>query len=146
MTQSAVILDLDGTLATFHPTLFQPDTSHDHPNQWSTYPTESNASVIEGIYQLAIQLQKFGEKVLLFSSQPASHRHACLDWMLCNNFMFDAIYYPSTQATKLSYEERKRSIMKRIEADGYKPWLVLDKEESNTTRSWRKLGLDWLRG
>ncbi|MBM6550343.1 polynucleotide kinase [Marinomonas ostreistagni] len=142
MKHSAVIIDLDGTLAAFKPELFQ--HLHQDGDALPTAKEHNNiAPMIEGIYKLANQLQKIGEKILLFSSLPASHYHASLEWMLNNNIAFDAIYWPTSQAAKLPYEECKQSIVARIKADGYEPWLVLDEQE-HVTRSWKKYGLEWL--
>lgn len=143
MKNSAVIIDLDGTLAAFKPELFQ-HLHQDGDHHFS--PAEEGDTIaprIESIYKLANQLQKIGEKVLLFSSLPATHYHASLEWMLKNNITFDAIYWPTSQAAKLPYEECKQTIVARIKADGYEPWLVLDEQE-RVTRSWKKYGLEWL--
>lgn len=134
MTQSAVIIDLDGTLAAFKPEFFK--ERHQGSEQ-------SEVRVIESIYRLANQLHKFGEKILVLSSFPATCRHASLDWMLNNNIAFDAIYWPSKKVENLPYIERKQSLLERIKADGYNPWLVLD-EKDQITQSWQKLGLEWL--
>ncbi|MGB2065714.1 hypothetical protein MGA5115_02018 [Marinomonas gallaica] len=143
MKHSAVIVDLDGTLAQFNPE----EVKHwvlGKEKHWDPFfEYMQNAPVIENVLKLVNILKASGEKVLICSGRPASHQQHSEQWMLENNIPFDGVYLRPVNADHLPDEVVKQQLLERIHADGFTPWLVLDDRDA-VVAQWRKLGLTCL--
>ena len=143
MKHSAVIVDLDGTLAEFDP-VFVKDWVLGKEKQWDPFFDHmKDAPVIENVFKLVNILKNSGEKILICSGRPESHQQHSEAWMQQNNIPFDGVYLRPLDADHVPDEEVKKQLLERIHADGFEPWMVLDDRDA-VVEQWRKLGLTCL--
>lgn len=143
MKHSAVIVDLDGTLAEFDPDYVK-DWVLGKEKHWTPFFEHmKDAPVIENIFRLVTILKNNGEKILICSGRPESFQEHSETWMKQHNIPYDAVYLRPLAADHVPDEEVKQELLKRIYDDGFAPWLVLDDRDAVVTQ-WRKLGLTCL--
>lgn len=143
MKQSAVIVDLDGTLAQFDPETVK-HWVLGQEKQWDPFFQHmENAPVIDDVLRLVNILKSSGEKIIICSGRPTTHQHHSEQWMINNQVPFDAIYLRPADADHLPDETVKQRLLERIQDDGYSPWLVLDDRDA-VVAQWRELGLTCL--
>ncbi len=140
---NAVIVDLDGTLAQFNP-----DEVHEWvlgaDKQWDPFfEYMSTAPVIENVLRLVNILKAQGQKILICSGRPESHKQHSVEWMERNNVPFDGVYLRPLEADHVPDEVVKKNLLEQIYADGFHPWLVLDDRDA-VVENWRALGLTCL--
>ncbi|GAB3483527.1 phosphatase domain-containing protein [Marinomonas epiphytica] len=143
MTAQAVIVDLDGTLAEFDHTkvahwVLGPEK---HWDPFFEYMKEAN--VIENVLHLVNILKQQGQKIVICSGRPESHKAHSLAWIEKHNIPCDGIYLRPEGADAMPDEAVKQALLAQIKEDGFAPWLVLDDRDA-VVRSWRKLGMTCL--
>ena len=89
---SAVIVDVDGTLAEFHPHQVS-DWVLGSQKQWEPFFAHmAEAPVIEAIAKLVNILKAQGQQIVICSGRPDSHREHTLRWLERHSIPFDAMY------------------------------------------------------
>ncbi|WCN12962.1 polynucleotide kinase [Marinomonas mediterranea] len=143
MKKSAVIVDMDGTLAEFDPEYVK-EWVLGREKQWGPFFEHmKNAPVIENILKLVLILKQQGEHILICSGRPESHKKESIDWMNKHGVPFDGVYLRPMDADNKPDEDVKKALLDKIHADGFEPWLVLDDRDA-VVAQWRALGLTCL--
>lgn len=143
MPASAVIVDVDGTLAKFDPQA-EGRWVIGQEKSWDIFfDFMKTAPVIEPVARLVRLLKAQGEEILICSGRPESHRNATEAWLRRQEIPFDDCYLRPIGADAIPDERVKESLYARIRADGHAPWLVLDDRDA-VVAEWRALGLTCL--
>ncbi|MEO9274539.1 HAD family acid phosphatase [Marinomonas sp. 5E14-1] len=143
MTKSAVIVDLDGTLAEFdhirvaHWVL----GAEKHWDPFFEYMKDT--PVIENVLRLVNILKAQGQSILICSGRPESHKQHSVEWMQKNSVPFDGVYLRPNGADEVPDQDVKKALLQKIHEDGFAPWLVLDDRDA-VVAGWRDLGLTCL--
>lgn len=140
---SAVIVDVDGTLAEFHPHQAS-DWVLGSQKQWEPFFAHmAEAPVIEAVAKLVKILKAQGQQIVICSGRPDSHREHTQRWLERHTIPFDAIYLRPEGDDHVDDEEVKTALLNQMRHDGFAPWLVLDDRDAVVTQ-WRALGLTCL--
>jgi len=140
---SAVIVDVDGTLAEFHPHQVS-DWVLGSQKQWEPFFAHmAEAPVIEAIAKLVNILKAQGQQIVICSGRPDSHREHTLRWLERHSIPFDAMYLRPEGDDHEDDETVKEALLERMRSDGFAPWLVLDDRDA-VVAQWRALGLTCL--
>ncbi|EHA14224.1 MULTISPECIES: HAD family acid phosphatase [unclassified Halomonas] len=140
---SAVIVDVDGTLAEFHPHQVS-DWVLGSQKQWEPFFAHmAEAPVIEAIAKLVNILKAQGQQIVICSGRPDSHREHTLRWLERHSIPFDAMYLRPEGDDHVDDETVKEALLERMRSDGFAPWLVLDDRDA-VVAQWRALGLTCL--
>ncbi|WP_271910639.1 HAD family acid phosphatase [Vreelandella alkaliphila] len=140
---SAVIVDVDGTLAEFHP----PDVHEwvlGPAKQWDPFFAHmAEAPVIDAVAKLVKILKAQGQQIVICSGRPDSHREHTQRWLERHTIPFDAMYLRPQGDDHVDDEEVKAALLNQMRSDGFAPWLVLDDRDA-VVAQWRALGLTCL--
>ena len=140
---SAVIVDVDGTLAEFHPHQVS-DWVLGSQKQWEPFFAHmAEAPVIEAIAKLVNILKAQGQQIVICSGRPDSHREHTQRWLERHTIPFDAMYLRPEGDDHVDDEAVKEALLARMRNDGFAPWLVLDDRDA-VVAQWRALGLTCL--
>ncbi|TVP47637.1 MAG: polynucleotide kinase [Halomonas sp.] len=140
---SAVIVDVDGTLAEFHPHQVS-DWVLGSQKQWEPFFAHmAEAPVIEAVARLVKILKAQGQQIVICSGRPDSHRKHTQRWLERHTIPFDAMYLRPEGDDHVDDEEVKAALLKQMRSDGFAPWLVLDDRDA-VVAQWRALGLTCL--
>ncbi|RBI67727.1 polynucleotide kinase [Vreelandella sulfidaeris] len=140
---SAVIVDVDGTLAEFHPHQVS-DWVLSSQKQWEPFFAHmAEAPVIEAVAKLVKILKAQGQQIVICSGRPDSHREHTQRWLECHTIPFDAMYLRPEGDDHVDDEAVKEALLERMRSDGFAPWLVLDDRDA-VVAQWRALGLTCL--
>lgn len=140
---SAVIVDVDGTLAEFHPHQVS-DWVLGSQKHWEPFFAHmAEAPVIEAVAKLVKILKAQGQQIVICSGRPNSHREHTQRWLERHDIPFDAMYLRPEGDDHVDDETVKEALLERIRCDGFAPWLVLDDRDA-VVAQWRALGLTCL--
>ncbi|WP_083007215.1 phosphatase domain-containing protein [Halomonas sp. GT] len=140
---SAVIVDVDGTLAEFHPTDVH-EWVLGPAKQWDPFFAHmAEAPVIEPVARLVKLLKAQGQQIVICSGRPDSHREHTQAWLTRHAIPFDAMYLRPQGDDHVDDEEVKAALLSQMRSDGFIPWLVLDDRDA-VVAQWRALGLTCL--
>ncbi|EHJ94817.1 phosphatase domain-containing protein [Vreelandella boliviensis] len=140
---SAVIVDVDGTLAEFHPHQVS-DWVLGSQKQWEPFFAHmAEAPVIEAVAKLVKILKTQGQQIVICSGRPDSHREHTQRWLERHTIPFDAMYLRPEGDDHVDDEEVKAALLNQMRSDGFAPWLVLDDRDA-VVAQWRALGLTCL--
>jgi len=140
---SAVIVDVDGTLAEFHPHQVS-DWVLGSQKQWEPFFAHmAEAPVIEAVAKLVKILKAQGQQIVICSGRPDSHREHTQRWLERHTIPFDAMYLRPEGDDHVDDEAVKEVLLERMRSDGFAPWLVLDDRDA-VVAQWRALGLTCL--
>ncbi|MBT2786111.1 MULTISPECIES: HAD family acid phosphatase [unclassified Halomonas] len=140
---SAVIVDVDGTLAEFHPHQVS-DWVLGSQKQWEPFFAHmAEAPVVEAVARLVKILKAQGQQIVICSGRPDSHREHTQRWLERHTIPFDAMYLRPEGDDHVDDEEVKAALLNQIRRDGFAPWLVLDDRDA-VVAHWRALGLTCL--
>lgn len=140
---SAVIVDVDGTLAEFHPHQVS-DWVLGSQKQWEPFFAHmAEAPVIEAVAKLVKILKAQGQQIVICSGRPDSHREHTQRWLERHTIPFDAMYLRPEGDDHVDDEEVKAALLNQMRSDGFAPWLVLDDRDA-VVAQWRTLGLTCL--
>lgn len=140
---SAVIVDVDGTLAEFHPHQVS-DWVLGSQKQWEPFFAHmAEAPVIEAVAKLVKILKAQGQQIVICSGRPDSHREHTQRWLERHTIPFDAMYLRPEGDDHVDDEEVKAALLHQMRSDGFAPWLVLDDRDA-VVAQWRALGLTCL--
>ncbi len=143
MSHSAVIVDVDGTLARFDPHA-EGRWVIGREKAWDAFfDFMKTAPAVEPVVRLVRLLKAQGETILICTGRPESHRSATETWLHAQEIPFDACYLRPLGADAVPDEDVKAQLYARIRADGHAPWLVLDDRDA-VVAEWRALGLTCL--
>lgn len=140
---ATVIVDVDGTLAEFHP-----DTVHHWvlgpAKQWDPFfAYMAEAPVIEPVARLVKLLKAQGQQIVICSGRPDTHRAHTQQWLARHEIPFDAMYLRPDGHDHVDDEKVKEALLAAMRDDGFEPWLVLDDRDA-VVAQWRALGLTCL--
>ena len=139
----AVIVDVDGTLAEFHPTKVHKWVLGP-AKQWDPFfAFMAEAPVIEPVARLVKLLKAQGQKIIICSGRPDTHREHTHEWLTRNAIPFDAMYLRPDGHDHVDDEAVKEALLSTMREDGFEPWLVLDDRDA-VVAQWRALGLTCL--
>ncbi|WP_249977754.1 HAD family acid phosphatase [Vreelandella olivaria] len=140
---TAVIVDVDGTLAEFHPHQVS-DWVLGSQKQWDPFFAHmAEAPVIEAVAKLVNILKAQGQQIVICSGRPDSHREHTRRWLERHTIPFDAMYLRPAGDDHVEDEVVKAALLARMRNDGFTPWLVLD-DRNAVVAQWRALGLTCL--
>lgn len=140
---STVIVDVDGTLAEFHPHQVS-DWVLGSQKQWEPFFAHmAEAPVIEAVARLVKILKAQGQQIVICSGRPDSHREHTQRWLERHTIPFDAMYLRPEGDDHVDDEEVKAALLNQMRHDGFAPWLVLDDRDA-VVAQWRALGLTCL--
>lgn len=140
---TAVIVDVDGTLAEFHPHQVS-DWVLGSQKQWDPFFAHmAEAPVIEAVARLVKILKAQGQQIVICSGRPDSHRAHTQRWLERHTIPFDAMYLRPEGDDHVDDEAVKEALLERMRSDGFAPWLVLDDRDA-VVAQWRALGLTCL--
>lgn len=140
---SAVIVDVDGTLAEFHPHQVN-NWVLGSQKQWEPFFAHmAEAPVIEAVAKLVNILKAQGQQIVICSGRPDSHREHTQRWLERHAIPFDAMYLRPKGDDHVDDEEVKAALLNQMRDDGFAPWLVLDDRDA-VVAQWRALGLTCL--
>ncbi|MGQ7261911.1 phosphatase domain-containing protein [Vreelandella sp. V005] len=140
---TAVIVDVDGTLAEFHPHQVS-DWVLGSQKQWEPFFAHmAEAPVIEAVAKLVKILKAQGQQIIICSGRPDSHRVHTQRWLERHTIPFDAMYLRPEGDDHVDDEAVKEALLARMRNDGFAPWLVLDDRDA-VVAQWRALGLTCL--
>ncbi|GEK51588.1 HAD family acid phosphatase [Vreelandella venusta] len=140
---SAVIVDVDGTLAEFHPTDVH-EWVLGPAKQWDPFFAHmAEAPVIDAVAKLVKILKAQGQQIVICSGRPDSHREHTQRWLERHTIPFDAMYLRPQGDDHVDDEEVKAALLNQMRNDGFAPWLVLDDRDA-VVAQWRALGLTCL--
>ena len=140
---SAVIVDVDGTLAEFYPHDVS-DWVLGSKKQWDPFFAHmADAPVIETVAKLVKILKAQGQQIVICSGRPDSHRDHTQRWLERHTIPFDAMYLRPEGDDHVDDEIVKAALLTRMRDDGFAPWLVLD-DRNAVVAHWRALGLTCL--
>lgn len=143
MNSEAVIVDVDGTLATFNPHQVKQWVLGVEKDWEPFFEHMSEAPVIENVLKLVNILKAQGQKILICSGRPAAYQQQTVSWLARHNIPYDAIYLRPENADHISDEQVKDQLLTVMYQHGYQPWLVLDDRDA-VVDHWRSLGLTCL--
>lgn len=141
--RSAVIVDVDGTLARFNPAaegrwVLGPD------KDWPAFfEAMQDAPPVADVARLARLLKAQGEAILICSGRPAAWQASTEDWLARHAIPFDAFYLRPDGADAWADEHVKQALHARMLADGWRPWLAIDDRDA-VVAQWRAMGLTCL--
>lgn len=136
----AVIVDVDGTLAEFHPTQVH-EWVLGSAKQWDPFFAHmAEAPVIEPVARLVKLLKAQGQQIIICSGRPDTHREHTHAWLTRNAIPFDAMYLRPDGHDHVDDEAVKEALLSTMREDGFEPWLVLDDRDA-VVAQWRTLGL-----
>lgn len=139
----AVIVDVDGTLAEFHPTQVH-EWVLGSAKQWDPFFAHmAEAPVIEPVARLVKLLKAQGQQIIICSGRPDTHREHTHAWLTRNAIPFDAMYLRPDGHDHVDDEAVKEALLSTMREDGFEPWLVLDDRDA-VVAQWRTLGLTCL--
>lgn len=140
---NAIIVDVDGTLAEFHPADVH-EWVLGPAKQWDPFFAHmANAPVIEPVARLVKLLKAQGQQIVICSGRPDSHREHTQAWLTRHDIPFDAMYLRPEGDDHVDDEEVKSALLNQMHSDGFAPWLVLDDRDA-VVAQWRALGLTCL--
>lgn len=143
MTKDTVIVDVDGTLAQFNPEEVRAWVLGDE-KQWDPFFAHmAEAERIEPVYRLVMMLKQQGQKIVICSGRPDTHREQTLDWLIRREIPFDAVFLRKAGDDLEKDEVVKARLLDEIRDAGFSPWLVLDDRDS-VVAQWRAMGLTCL--
>lgn len=138
-----VIFDIDGTLAEFDAERLG-HLVHGENKHWQSFHEEmATAPLIEPVARLLHKLKAQGDAIVLCTGRPEGWRSYTSAWLESMGIPFDALYLRGHDEDRSSDPDVKEAALKRIHADGYRPWLVVDDRTSVVT-FWREAGLTCL--
>jgi hydroxymethylpyrimidine pyrophosphatase-like HAD family hydrolase len=143
MTIPAIIVDVDGTLATFEPEQVRPWVLGDQKHWQPFFLHMENAPAIEPVVKLVRLLKAQGQAILICSGRPDSYRDETLGWIDRNQIPYDQAYLRPDGQDHVADETVKERLLQKMWADNYAPWLVLDDRDA-VVRQWRRMGLTCL--
>lgn len=143
MTQPAVIVDVDGTLAAFEPEKVRPWVLGEQKHWQPFFLHMENAPIIEPIAKLVRLLKAQGQAILICSGRPESYRNETLDWLDRNEIPYDQAYLRPDGHDHVADETVKEELLQKMQGDDYFPWLVLDDRDA-VVYQWRRMGLTCL--
>ncbi|MFB9869002.1 phosphatase domain-containing protein [Vreelandella sulfidaeris] len=140
---TTVIVDVDGTLAEFHPHQVS-DWVLGSQKQWDPFFAHmAEAPVIEPVAKLVKLLKAQGQQIVICSGRPDTHREHTQRWLERHTIPFDAMYLRPEGHDHVDDEAVKEALLSTMRADGFEPWLVLDDRDA-VVAQWRALGLTCL--
>lgn len=138
--RDAAIFDLDGTLA---------DCRHrrrlgdDGRLDWKAFNSGIGDDPPDPhILRVARALKAAGSAIVISSGRSADFRRITEIWLALHEVPCDALYMREPQDGQKDHIV-KAEMFKRIKADGYAPWIVVDDRKS-VVEMWRKAGLTCL--
>lgn len=138
-----VIVDVDGTLAHFDPTEVHQWVLGEKKSWDPFFEHMKQAPVIEPVRALVRLLKSQGQRIVICSGRPDSHREHTLEWLDRHEIPYDGAYLRALGDDGVDDEAVKQQLLEQIRADGFTPWLVLDDRDAVVAR-WRELGLTCL--
>lgn len=138
-----MIFDIDGTLAEFDADRLG-HLVHGEVKHWQSFHEEmATAPLIEPVARLLHKLKAQGDAIVLCTGRPEGWREYTERWLEHCCVPHDALYLRRPDEDLVSDPEVKRSALARIQADGYRPWFVVDDRTAVVT-FWREVGLTCL--
>jgi len=143
MTDNAVIVDIDGTLAEFDPNHVGAWVLGTE-KQWGPFFTHmAEAQAIEPVVRLVRLLEAQGQRIVICSGRPDGYREHTRRWLVKREIPFHGLYLRDQGDDHLADEVVKSLLLERMRRDGFFPWLVLDDRDA-VVDQWRRLGLTCL--
>ncbi|MGQ7247861.1 phosphatase domain-containing protein [Halomonas sp. V046] len=139
----AVIVDVDGTLAVLDTETVAPWVLGAEKHWEPFFEHMAKAAVIEPVARLVRLLKAQGQRILICSGRPASHRAHTRDWLVANEIPFDALYLRPEGDDEVADEAVKARLLSRMHEEGFRPWIVIDDRDA-VVAGWRRLGLTCL--
>lgn len=143
MTKSSVVVDVDGTLAEFHPEAVKSWVLGETKDWDPFFDYMRDALPVVSIVRLVNHLAEKGEAILICSGRPDSHRQHTLDWLDKHCIPYDRVYLRPEGKDTEPDASIKQELLASIVKDGYSPWLVLD-DRTSVVDFWREAGLTCL--
>ncbi len=138
--QSCVVFDVDGTLAHFEADRLG-HLVHGVEKKWDEFhEAMATADEIAPVAHLLRRLKSSGETIVICSGRPEGWSDYTVAWLKKNNLSFDAVYLRPMGWDAASDPDVKRELLKRMRADGFEPWIVVD-DRSSVVAAWRNEGL-----
>jgi phosphoglycolate phosphatase-like HAD superfamily hydrolase len=135
-----VVFDVDGTLAHFDADQLG-HLVHGKEKHWQEFhEAMADAEEIGPVAKLLRRLKDVGETIVICSGRPENWSEYTIAWLQKQELAFDAIYLRPTGADAASDPEVKRTLLKKIRADGFDPWIIVD-DRSSVVEAWRNEGL-----
>lgn len=138
-----MIVDVDGTLAEFCPERVAHWVLGDEKHWDPFFAHMAEAPPIEPVVRLVRLLKVQGQRIVICSGRPDSHREHTVAWLDRQAIPYDGVYLRGDGEDGVPDEDVKARLLARIRKDGFAPWLVLDDRDA-VVRQWRALGLTCL--
>ena len=136
-----IIFDIDGTLADATHRL------HHVTGERKNYDKFFDEMIYDGVYEDVVHvLDMFldiGQRVVLCSGRPDSHRTQTLEWLHDNGIIGWQALYMRTAGDYRADHVVKKELLGLMRADGYRPWLTID-DRPTIVKMWRAEGLTCL--
>lgn len=137
---SCVVFDVDGTLARFDADQLG-HLVHGKEKHWKEFhEAMADAKEIAPVAKLLRRLKEVGETIVICSGRPEGWSEFTVAWLHKHDLAYDAIYLRPRGADADSDPDVKRALLKKMRADGFDPWIVVD-DRSNVVEAWRNEGL-----
>lgn len=143
MTTDTVIVDVDGTLAEFDPQRVREWVLGAEKHWTPFFAHMAEAPAIEPVARLVRLLCTQGQRIVICSGRPESHREHTHRWLVERGIPFDGLYLRGVGDDHLADEIVKARLLEQMRSDGFSPWLVLDDRDA-VVAQWRRLGLTCL--
>lgn len=138
--KSCVVFDVDGTLAHFDADQLG-HLVHGKEKHWKEFhEAMADAKEIAPVAKLLRRLKEVGETIVICSGRPEGWSEFTVAWLHKHDLAYDAIYLRPRGADADSDPDVKRALLKKMRADGFDPWIVVD-DRSNVVEAWRNEGL-----
>ncbi|GAB2579396.1 phosphatase domain-containing protein [Nitrincola alkalisediminis] len=140
---SAVIVDVDGTLAEFDPEEVRHWVLGEEKHWDAFFDHMETAAPIDAVVKLVRILHQQGQKILICSGRPETHMARTLAWLNAHEIPYDGVYLRKERDDHLRDEVVKAELLEDMKVAGFEPWLVLDDRDA-VVAQWRALGLTCL--
>jgi len=135
-----VVFDVDGTLAHFDADQLGHLVHGDEKHWQAFHEAMAEAAEIAPVAKLLRRLKEVGETIVICSGRPEGWSEFTIAWLQKQDLAFDAVYLRAAGADADSDPDVKRALLKKMRADGFDPWIVVD-DRSNVVEAWRNEGL-----
>ncbi len=136
--KSAVIVDIDGTLADVeHRRHF---VSGDKKDFDAFYEAMGEDTPVTPVIQLVRMYRRDGYSILLCTGRPERYRGVTEKWLISAGVNFDWLHMRPKDQEYTPDHQIKLAMLERLRTDGYDPQVAID-DRDQVVQMWREEGL-----